>query len=217
MQPKKTIFILKSCAIINVMKKLFLYVHGKGGSYKEEEIFQNYILNADVVGIDYDDYRPWITRDVILKSYLKLAPQYDEVNIIANSIGAYFSMLALNGQDIKSAYFISPVLDMERLILDMMSWANVTESELEKRKEIPTDFGETLSFEYLTYVRNNPLKWDIKTYILYGERDSLIPFETVRNYIKNHDANLTIMKGGEHYFHTQKQLDCLKNWLKANV
>ena len=37
-------------------------------------------------------------------------------------------------------------IDMERLIADMMIWANVTEDELKEKKEIQTTFGETLSW-----------------------------------------------------------------------
>ena len=35
----------------------------------------------------------------------------------------------------EKAYFISPVVDMERLIADMMIWANVTEDELKDEKK----------------------------------------------------------------------------------
>jgi hypothetical protein len=37
---------------------------------------------------------------------------------------------------IEKALFISPILNIERLILDMMQWANVTEKELYNKKEI---------------------------------------------------------------------------------
>ena len=69
---------------------------------------------------------------------------YKTVEVIANSIGAYFAINALSNQQIEKAYFISPVVDMERLIADMMIWANVTEDELKEKKEIQTTFGETL-------------------------------------------------------------------------
>ena len=57
------------------------------------------------------------------------------LEIIANSIGAYFAINALANQQIEKAYFISPVVDMERLIADMMIWANVTEDELKEKKK----------------------------------------------------------------------------------
>lgn len=61
---------------------------------------------------------------------------------------------------------------MEQLIVDMMFWANVTEDELQDKKEIETTFGETLSWEYLCYVRRNPITWKIPTDILFGEKDT---------------------------------------------
>ena len=44
---------------------------------------------------------------------------YKTVEVIANSIGAYFAINALSNQQIE-AYFISPVVDMEGLIADNM-------------------------------------------------------------------------------------------------
>ena len=61
-------------------------------------------------------------------------------------------MNALAEKNISKALFISPVVDMERLITDMMKQAaNITENELRSKKEIETEFGETLSWEYLSY------------------------------------------------------------------
>ena len=60
---------------------------------------------------------------------------------------------------------------MEKLIGSMMTWANVTERELAERSEIPTNFGETLSWRYLCYVRERPVSWHVPTRILYGEHD----------------------------------------------
>ena len=48
---------------------------------------------------------------------------------------------------------------------------NITEEELYKKKEIKTSFGETLSWDYLTFARKNPIEWNIPTYILYGKKD----------------------------------------------
>ena len=99
--------------------------------------------------------------------------------MIANSIGAYFAMHTLQACNIEKALFISPVLDMERLILDMMSWANVSETDLHEKVEIPTDFGETLSWKYLCFVRENPIIWNIPTEILYAGNDNLVSRKTV--------------------------------------
>ena len=41
-------------------------------------------------------------------------------------------------------FFISPIVDMEKLILDMMGWADITEEKLREKQLITTGFGETL-------------------------------------------------------------------------
>lgn len=86
-----------------------------------------------------------LLKKIIKKEYEKISKKYQHIYILANSIGANFAMYTLQNAKIKKAFFISPILDMEKLILDMMSWANISEEKLYQQKEIPTDFGETLS------------------------------------------------------------------------
>lgn len=61
----------------------------------------------------------------------------------------------------------------------MMRWANVTEEELREKQEIETGFGETLSWWYLCYVRENPIVWKIPTCILYGGKNDMTSYETI--------------------------------------
>ena len=143
-----------------------------------------------------------------------LKKEYEHISIIANSIGAYFAMHTLQNCNIEKALLISPILDMERLILDMMQWANVTEKELWEKKEILTDFGETLSWKYLKFVRENPIKWDIPTEILYAGQDNLTSHKTVDAFMESHNANLTVMENGEHWFHTEEQVAFVDKWIK---
>ena len=103
---------------------------------------------------------------------------------------------------------------MEKLIGNMLLWANVTERELEEKQEIPTNFGETLSWRYLCYVRERPVTWNIPTRILYGEHDDLTSMETVSAFAKETGAELTVMPGGEHWFHTEEQMRFLDAWIK---
>lgn len=196
------------------MKKVILYIHGKGGSHLEAEQYKKNCLGFDIIGIDYNDYLPWVVQNQIRSVYDKVHERYDCIYVIANSIGAYFVMHTLQTCDIERALFISPVLDMERLILDMMSWANVLESDLREKKEIPTDFGETLSWKYLCFVRENPIKWNVPTEILYAGNDNLTSLQTVNRFINSHNANLTVMENGEHWFHTDGQLAFLDIWMK---
>ncbi len=196
------------------MKKVILYIHGKGGCHSEAERYRKNCLGCDIIGIDYNDYLPWIVQNRIRSAYDKAHEIYDYIYVIANSIGAYFAMHTLQTCDIEKALFISPVLDMERLILDMMSWANVSEEDLREKEEIPTDFGETLSWKYLCFVRENPIIWNVATEILYAGNDNITSRQTVNEFVSSHNAHLTVMENGEHWFHTDEQLAFLDTWMK---
>ena len=99
----------------------------------------------------------------------------------------------------------------------MMSWTNVTEQELYEKEEIPTSFGETLSWKYLCFVREHPITWNIPTKILYAGQDDLTSREIVDNFIRSHNAELTVMENGEHWFHTEEQIAFLDNWMSEAI
>ena len=195
------------------MKRLMIYVHGKGGSAEEAAHYRTLFPDSDVIGFDYHAQTPWEAKDEFPRFFDLHSEGYHAVILIANSIGAYFSMNALAEKNISRAMFISPIVDMERLISDMMMWSNVTEAELESKKEIPTEFGETLSWEYLCYVRKHPIAWRIPTCILYGERDHLTSGETISGFADRIGADLTVMEDGEHWFHTAEQMKVLDHWI----
>ncbi len=76
-------------------------------------------------------------------------------------------MLAVDRLD--RALLVSPILDMEGLILAMMGWAGVTEEELRERGEIAASFGQTLSWEYLCTGSGHPVhSWNCPVRITYG-------------------------------------------------
>ena len=199
------------------MKKAVLYIHGKGGSAEEAEHYKTIFKGYDVLGSDYKAYTPWETKEEILAEYDVLRNKYDSVLIVANSIGAYFAMNALSGKELERAFFISPVVNMERLICDMMSWANVTEQELQYKQEIETAFGETLSWRYLCYVRDTAIVGNTPTDILYAGNDNLTLYETISEFAVKTNSSLKVMKDGEHWFHTEKQLAFLDDWLTSIV
>ncbi len=199
------------------MKNLVVYVHGKGGSADEAEHYRPLFPGAEVIGFDYGARTPWEAREEFPRFFEPLRADRGPLTLIANSIGAFFSMSALSARQVDRALFISPVVDMEKLISDMMAWANVTEDELRVRKEIPTEFGETLSWDWLCDVRRHPLQWTVPTRILYGERDSLTSPETMAAFAARTGASLTVMPGGEHWFHTPEQMDFLDSWIRGSL
>ena len=200
------------------MKNVIVYVHGKGGNVEEANYYRKFFNDDfDIIGFDYKSENPWDAKSEFSDYFDSIIPEYNKTILIANSIGAYFSLISLADKKIEKAMLISPIVDMERLILDMMLWANVSEEELSIKKEIETSFGETLSWEYLSYVRKNPIHWNIPTGILYAEKDSMTSISTITDFSKKINANITVMSGGEHWFHTKEQMDFLDNWIKSNL
>ena len=153
------------------MKESVLYVHGKCGSAAESERYRPLFPGCEVFGLDYQTSTPWEAGAEICAAAEKLKAEYESIILIANSIGAFFSMNAGIDSMIRKAYFISPIVAMEKLIGDMMQWANVTEAELKSKVVIHTSFGEDLSWEYLRYVREHPIRWSVPTNILYGSKN----------------------------------------------
>ena len=184
-----------------------------GFVFYECEHYRPLFPECEVIGLDYQTFTPWETGAEIRAAVEALKAEGKRVIVIANSIGAYFSMNAGIDAMIEKAWFISPIVDMEKLITDMMRGANVTEAELEAKGTIHTAFGEDLSWNYLCYVRSHPIRWTAPTQILYGSRDNLTPFKTIRDFAKTHHAALTVMEEGEHWFHTEEQMRFLDDWI----
>ena len=196
------------------MKDLILYIHGKGGSAAECEHYKPLFPDCAVFGLDYQTFTPWETGAEIRAAVEKLKAEYENIILIANSIGAFFSMSAGIDSMIQKAYFISPIVDIEKLIGNMILWANVTEAELKAKGVIRTEFGEDLSWDYLCYVREYPIQWRVPTSILYGSKDNLTSLETVRAFAEQNNAALIVMEGGEHWFHTEDQMHFLDEWIR---
>ena len=196
------------------MNKIVIYIHGKGGLASEAEHYKPLFADSEIIGFDYRAQTPWEAQREFREFFDAVSAGADRVDLIANSIGAFFALCSLAERKIGKAYFISPVVDMEKLIRDMMMWANVSEDELREKKEIPTAFGETLSWEYLKWVREHPVTWKIPTAILYGSEDDLQSFAAVNAFAEKTHADLTVMRGGEHWFHTDEQMKFLDDWIK---
>ena len=79
------------------MKNAVIYIHGKGGSASESEHYKLLFPVCDVIGLDYKTFTPWETGKEIHIAVKKLKKEYESVILIANSIGAYFSMKAVSG------------------------------------------------------------------------------------------------------------------------
>lgn len=200
------------------MKNAVIYIHGKGGSLVEAEHYRKFFDEKHkIIGFNYKSKFPWDVKIEFSNFFDTITRNCDDIYLIANSLGAYFSMLSLYDKKIKKAMFISPIVDMEKVILNMMSFLNISEEKLYREKEISTTSGETLSWEYLSYVMDNPIVWNVPTDILYSENDNITSLETMMNFVNKTNSRLTIMKNGEHYFHTEEQMNFLDNWFEKFI
>ena len=154
---------------------------------------------------------PW---DVIpeLQSVLRYAGgRYATIAVHATSIGAWFSMHAFADARIEKCLFVSPLVDMPAMIRGMMVAAGVDRARLKREKEIQTDFGQTLSWDYLCFAEAHPARaFCPDTAVLYGGADTTVPRATIDRFVADNECRLTVLPGGEHWFHTEAQLAALR-------
>lgn len=68
-----------------------------------------------------------------------------------------------------------------------------------------------------TAVVKHPVRWDKPTALLYGEKDELCEYEAVKAFAEKCNSGITVLKNGEHFFHTEEQLGFLLKWLQENL
>lgn len=212
-------------------KRIFLFVHGMGGSKEEAVAFAEIVQSKgwQVVGVDLPEhgerineterFYPWVVVPELHAVWDALEQsQPEKIALRANSIGAWFSMLAFGDKQIAQSLFVSPILDMSRLIERMMLWANVTKEELQERKIIETGFGQPLSWDYYCYAKQHPVEnWSSPASLLYGSLESLTDRSDMDAFAERFHCDLTVMENGEHWFHTEEQLAVLNDWIAERV
>lgn len=209
---------------------LWLYVHGKHGYREEAEPFARLACaaGAQVMAFDLPEhgkrkgsdvrFAPWDAVPELKSLYCYARAHWKRVCLHCTSIGAWFAMLAVDGEPPDKTLFVSPILDMESVIRGMMSLAGVDEPELRAARVISSGLGEDLSWRYLQYAIEHPVsRWDCPTAILYPENDGLTERDTVLDFSRRFNCELSIAKGCEHWFHTPRQLALLRGWENSHI
>ena len=91
------------------MKELVIYIHGKGGNIGEADHFKQFFPDADMYGVDDKAENPWEGKTEFAAMIEEKSKQYNNITLIAQSIGAFFSMCAGLDKYINRAFFISPI------------------------------------------------------------------------------------------------------------
>jgi alpha-beta hydrolase superfamily lysophospholipase len=209
-------------------ENMYLFVHGRNGCKETAVDFAQIAVRKDwaVLSIDLpehgerkqekESFNPWCVVPE-LRAVMSWAKQrWLAISLRADSIGAWFSMLSFGDDKLENCLFVSPILDMEKLICNMMRCASVSEKRLKQEREIETDFGEILSWQYLDFVKKHPIKkWNAPTAILYAEKDNLTERNIIDKFVAQFRCKLTVAENGEHWFHTSEQLEILDQWTEA--
>ena len=139
---------------------------------------------------------------------------YQKISVFGCSMGAYCCLLAYADERIEKAWFLSPVIHMQRVIHSIMDVCKITEKKLQELQTVPNPL-ETLYWDDYIYVREHPVRaWPHPTCILRGETDELCSRESIEAFAERFDCILSEQPGGEHWFHTPEQLEYFRNWLK---
>lgn len=212
-------------------EKLYLFVHGKMSCKEEAEGFAQIAVDRGYQVLSFDlpqhgerkgnsdeqcDVWNGIRDLRIIMDYVE--KHWKNVSLYACSIGAFFSLMTYAEKSFSKCLFVSPIVDMKKLIEDMLKWSSATIEELEEKKIVYTPMREPLTWKYYHYVVENPVvSWPSPTKILYGNSDNLTKLGTIQSFAAKHGAELTVLEDGEHWFHTEEQVAYLNKWLEENI
>jgi len=212
--------------------KLFIAIHGNLSSkdddviviFAEEAVDKGYqVLSFDLP--EHGDRKSYDTKCKVQNCVSDLTVIFmyaqtisNNLSLFACSMGSYFSLLAYKDFPLEQCLFLSPILNMELIINNMMLCFNVSEERLKAEKEVKTPIGQTLYWDYYCYVKSNPINtWKKPTTILYGSDDNLSDINVVCEFVKRFNCTLNVLEQGEHYFHTGEQLLYFRQWLRENI
>lgn len=209
---------------------LFIAVHGSQSNKSdkvirilaEEAVLKGYqVLSFDLPkhGERKEEPQPYKIQNCVedLSKVLDYAYSCSKnISLFGCSIGAYFSMLAYKDEEIGQTLFLTPIVDMKRIINNIMRMFDISEERLQKEQEISTPI-ETLYWDYYQYVLNHPIEWNKPTKLLHATNDNFTEFSIISEFSKNIHARMTVLKNGEHYFRTEEQLIFFQEWLRNNI
>nr|WP_326172013.1 alpha/beta hydrolase [uncultured Oscillibacter sp.] len=144
--------------------------------------------------------------------------RWARVSLFANSMGVWLSLRAFAREPLEHAWFLSPLVDMERMAGNLMTWFQISEERLRREGVVPTPAGVAVCWEDFRDAREHPVQhWDVPTDILYGGADTVCEPDTVQTFSRRFSCRLEIAEGMEHYFHTPEQMAVYRAWLKRTI
>lgn len=140
------------------------------------------------------------------------------ISLYACSLGAYFSLLAYPDIPLEQCLFQSPVVDMSRLIANMMKAAGVSEERLQAEQVIANPYGPPLEWEYYSYVLQHPIEhWAAPTAILIGSEDEVSETKVVKDFANHYHSDLSLIEGSRHYLHRHEEVLAIRKWIADHL
>lgn len=209
--------------------RMLIAVHGNM-SHKTDTVIERLAQAAEskgyqVLSFDLPEHgdrksEPTLCKVQICVYELQMVMEYirmqaKEIGLFGCSIGTYFALLAYRNEPLRQALFLSPVVDMGRIIQNMMKWFSVSEEQLKSEQKISLPIGQTLYWDYYCYVKEHPIScWNVPTAILYGSDDSLCDQKIISGFADHFGCRMTVLNQGEHFFHSPEHLAFYEMWLK---
>lgn len=214
-------------------KKLLIYLHGRMGCKEEAASLVPHFCpkGYQILAVDLPEHGsrrpehgerqkdptdkkeclPWVVIPEWTAMLAWVRERYEHISFCAVSMSAWFLMRSFRDERFEKAYFISPIVDMRRVIEDMMARAGVTASDLGWKQFIPTDEG-MLIWDYYAYAAYQPInRWDTPTEVLYAKGDVLQPQSTIEAYANRFGWHVTVIDG-QHWI--SLDTPALQDWLE---
>lgn len=139
--------------------------------------------------------------------------QSSEVSLLANSIGAYFSLCDTPAGTFEHVWLVSPLLDLEHHIRGIMAEYSVTDEQLEAQTVIDTPRG-VLERPYLRFVEEHPAQLNTPSWIIRGDQDDVVPLDTLSRFVSVPGVELVQIRGGQHFLGLPPYLDTVAAWFE---
>lgn len=210
--------------------RLFIAVHGFMGSKEDFEYLAEEASHKgyQVLSFDLPEHGerkeegytcnpPNAVKD--LTDVLQYAQTHsNHISLLGCSLGAYFSLLTYSDYLFDQCLFLSPVVDMQHLIDNMMKAAGVSVERLQTEKIIANPNGPLFDWEYYSYVKVHPIEmWNTPTKIFMGSEDEVSEVEVIKKFTSRFNVRLTLLEGGKHYLHTEEETREIKKWLSSRI
>ena len=149
-----------------------------------------------------------------VRDFVQLArEEANKISLLAISVGAYAALCDTPSGTFERAWLVSPLLDLERYVRDVMSTYSVTDERLEAKTVINTPRA-SLSWPDLCFLTEHPVRLDMPSWTIRGSRDDVVPMEALSRFLSAPGAELVEIAGGPHFLGEPPYLDTVASWFE---